>query len=212
MGGISIITALPTFVTQEQHRELTSSTPASFAHLPTSVLYHLQQPASITLEPPIEGFTASDCSNGTLYILSSVLVYMGPEGKGLSITYPTISLHAISRQEELGPSIYCQLDETISMEEEPTPDEQDALELRELRILTTESSLEPMFEALSQCAALHPDKDDEEDDEGDFDDAFLDENDLEGGGGGPGVNGQQELSEAGRVRSDSSNNTRFAPY
>lgn len=67
------------------------------------------------------------------------LIFMSRSGKGISITYPTISLHAISRS-EFGPSIYCQLDETIDMEVEPTPDEQDAMELRELRINTTESS------------------------------------------------------------------------
>jgi chloride channel, nucleotide-sensitive, 1A len=74
MGGISIITARPDFVTQEQHQELTSSTPASFADLPTAVLYHQQQDVSITLDPPLQGFETQDCANGTLYILSSCVI------------------------------------------------------------------------------------------------------------------------------------------
>lgn len=67
--------------------------------------------------------------------------------------------------------------------------------------------MEPIFEALSQCASLHPDPLDEEDD---LDNAFVD------------VNGavfdtftgdeNEELSEVGRVRSDFINDNRFAPY
>lgn len=68
--------------------------------------------------------------------------------------------------------------------------------------------MEPIFEALSQCASLHPDP--HNDDEDDLDDAFID------------VNGatfdtftgdeDEELSEVGRVRSDFINDNRFAPY
>ncbi|KAG8810494.1 hypothetical protein FRC19_004520 [Serendipita sp. 401] len=131
MPGISIITALPHFVTQEEHRELTSSTPASFSELP-AVLYHQESNSSITLDPPLDGFSTQDCSSGTAYVLSTVLIFWSATaGKGLQVTYPTISLHAISRA-EFGPSIYCQLDETLDVDEEPSADEE--LELRELRI------------------------------------------------------------------------------
>ena len=64
---------------------------------------------------------------------SSVLVFMSTSGKGLQVTYPTISLHAISRA-DFGPSIYCQLDGTIDTEEEPTQDEEEVMQTRELRI------------------------------------------------------------------------------
>jgi nucleotide-sensitive chloride channel 1A len=149
---------------------------------------------------------------------------MSTSGKGLQVTYPTISLHAISRA-DFGPSIYCQLDESIDVEEEPTPDEEDAMEMRELRINTrSEESrmfpltslistppntllVEPIFEALSQCAALHPDEG-EGDDE--FDDAFLDADEV--GFEAINADGTEELSEAGRVRSDFSGNARYAPY
>ena len=67
--------------------------------------------------------------------------------------------------------------------------------------------MEPIFEALSQCASLHPDPRTEEDD---LDDAFID------------INGttfdtftgdeNEELSEVGRVRSDFINDNRYAPY
>ncbi|KAG8773908.1 hypothetical protein FRC15_001693, partial [Serendipita sp. 397] len=193
MPGISIITALPHFVTQEEHRELTSSTPASFSELP-AVLYHQESNSSITLDPPLDGFSTQDCSSGTAYVLSTVLIFWSATaGKGLQVTYPTISLHAISRA-KFGPSIYCQLDETLDVDEEPSADEE--LELRELRInAQSEASLEPMFEALSQCAALHPDEAEEEDEE-EFDDAFIDADDVDNTEFV--TEGQGELSEAGR--------------
>lgn len=68
--------------------------------------------------------------------------------------------------------------------------------------------MEPIFEALSQCASLHPDP--HNDDEDDLDDAFIDVNgatfDTFTG------DGDEELSEVGRVRSDFINDNRFAPY
>jgi chloride channel, nucleotide-sensitive, 1A len=65
-----------------------------------------------------------------------------------------------------------------------------------------------MFEALSQCAALHPDQDDENDEE--FDEAFLDANEVDMDAFG--THEQSELSEIGRVRNDLSGNARYAPY
>jgi chloride channel, nucleotide-sensitive, 1A len=98
---------------------------------------------------PVERFTfcpglcsASSVSN-KLTVASSLLVFLSTTGKGLQVTYPTISLHAISRA-DFGPSIYCQLDESIDTEEEPTPDEEEAMEMRELRI-NTQSEDSRMF-------------------------------------------------------------------
>ena len=63
--------------------------------------------------------------------------------------------------------------------------------------------MEALFEAFSQCASLHPDKD-----ESDEEDALVDPNNFEIFDG----NEEEELSEIGRVRSDFANNNRFAPY
>ena len=67
-------------------------------------------------------------------MLYSVLVFMSTTGKGFQVPYTTIILHAISRA-DLTPSIYCQLDESQALEEEPTQDEEAELEMRELRII-----------------------------------------------------------------------------
>ena len=66
-------------------------------------------------------------------------------------------------------------------------------------------SVDPIFEALSRCAAQHPDPNTHTADEGD--DAFYD-GEFETFTGGP----DEELSEVGRVRSNFTNDSRFAPY
>lgn len=67
--------------------------------------------------------------------------------------------------------------------------------------------MDPIFEALSECAALHPDPKDDEDD---LDDAFIDidESKFETFNGDE----NEELSDVGRVRSDFINDNRYAPY
>lgn len=67
--------------------------------------------------------------------------------------------------------------------------------------------VEPIFEALSSCAALHPDPKGNGDELGE-DSAFADDNEFDVFTGGP----DEELSALGRVRSDHVNNSRYQPY
>jgi chloride channel, nucleotide-sensitive, 1A len=150
---------------------------------------------------------------------------MSTTGVGFQIEYPAITLHAVSRGES-GPSIYCQLDDSFGQVNGNSPENEDEdSEMRELTIIPQSSDscmdpplplasisnffiiVEPIFEALSQCASLHPDPHGEEDD---LDDAILDVNgttfDTFAG------DENEELSEVGRVRSDFINDNRFAPY
>jgi chloride channel, nucleotide-sensitive, 1A len=69
-------------------------------------------------------------------------------------------------------------------------------------------TVEPIFEALSTCASLHPDS--QQSDGDDDDDAFMDPDTTEfevftG-------DGDEELSEVGRVRSAPVNDNRYQPY
>jgi len=69
------------------------------------------------------------------------------------------------------------------------------------------TSVEPIFEALSLCASLHPDPNVSEDD--DFDDQhFIDASSFQPFTGEEG----EQLSEVGRVRSDFVNDSRYTPY
>lgn len=68
-------------------------------------------------------------------------------------------------------------------------------------------AVEPIFEALSVCAALHPDPNVNEDNLGE-DGGFADDGSFAVFTGGP----DEELSAVGRVRSDFVNDNRFQPY
>ena len=252
MPAVNLITAVPNFVSPEEHRNIIASTPSSFNDIPP-VLRHREENVSVKLDPPIENFTEQDAAQGTLYVITrcekkkptreafhiwlsiSVLVFISTTGRGFQIAYPAITLHAISRSEQGSPSIYCQLDDTTGANGVTSPamtseGEEEDTELRELSIFPKNPdsrtyirpiskkphtrpflshshiffTVEKIFECLSLCAALHPDLDNESDE----DDAFIDSSNFEAFTGDE----EQELSEVGRVRSDFVNDNRFAPY
>ncbi|KAJ7242760.1 regulator of volume decrease after cellular swelling-domain-containing protein [Mycena haematopus] len=206
MPSVTLIASIPNFVSREEHTHIAAETPISFTDIPP-VLRHKEENVSVTLDPPLDGFLAEDGAQGTLYIIESVLVFMSTTGRGFQIEYPAITLHAVSRA-EAGPSIYCQLDEHAG-EAEGAASNDEMSDMRELSIVPqSAASLEPIFEALSRCAALHPDKASASDDE-DMD-AFIDAD--EGGFEVFTGDEEQELSEVGRVRSDFINDNRYAPY
>ncbi|KIK10240.1 hypothetical protein K443DRAFT_670864 [Laccaria amethystina LaAM-08-1] len=188
MPTVNLVSAVPTFVSPEEHKTLVASTPASFNDIPP-VLRHKEDNVIVTLNPPLDTF---DGATGTLYVLTSVLVFMSFAGQGFQIEYPAITLHAVSRSDSR-PSIYCQLDEAYG--QDVTASNEDEDDMRELNIVPQNAdSLDPIFEALSQCAALHPDKLSDEDDP---DDAFIDAD----GSNFEIFTGDedQELSEVGRA-------------
>ncbi|KAH9836738.1 regulator of volume decrease after cellular swelling-domain-containing protein [Rhodofomes roseus] len=207
MAPFTLIAELPAHISPEEHRNIVASTPASFASIPP-VLRHKEENVSVTIDPPLEGFPAQDLAHGTLYIIENALVFLSKSGRGWSVEYPSITLHAISRAES-GPSIYCQLDEAAALANgDTTVDEEADTELKELIIAPQDAAaLEPIFEALSLCASLHPDPASADMDE-DGDDAFIDAGAFETFNGDE----NEELSEVGRVRSDFINNNRYAPY
>ena len=158
MPVVKLITTVPLSVSPEEHRNLVASTPNSFQDIPP-ILRHREDNVSIILDPPLEGFSTEDAVQGTLYVLTrhavflfipekfppdsiaSVLVYMSNTMRGFQIEYPAITLHAVSRGER-GPSIYCQLDESIKDANAgavPTPtaegEEEGDTEMRELTVV-----------------------------------------------------------------------------
>ncbi|KAF7290785.1 hypothetical protein MIND_01319400 [Mycena indigotica] len=184
MSSLALISSVPAFISREEHAAIVSKTPESFADI-SPVLCHKEENVRVTLDPPLEGFSTEDA--GTLYVLESVLVFVSTAGSGFQIEYPAITLHAVSRS-DAGPSIYCQLE---GQGGDPSDDEVE--NMRELSILPqTADSLEPIFDALSRCAALHPDphmSDDEDDAIVDSDHGFQVFTGDE----------EQELSQVGRA-------------
>ncbi|KAA1467360.1 hypothetical protein DENSPDRAFT_832381 [Dentipellis sp. KUC8613] len=191
MPTVTIIPAVPHFISPEEHKTLTGATPTSFSDIPP-VLRHKEENVTVTFDPPVEGFSVDDGLQGTLYVIESVLVFASATGKTFQVEYPSITLHAISRA-DTGPFIYCQLDEAPQNDGQ-TPAEDETPEMREMSMVAQNASaLEPIFESLSYCASLHPDPMD--DDENGLDDAFVDSGDFEVFTGTDG----EELSEVGRA-------------
>ncbi|KAM4796986.1 methylosome subunit pICln [Rhinophrynus dorsalis] len=123
---------------------------------------------------------------GTLYIAESRLSWLNGSGLGFSLEYPSISLHAISRDTAAYPAehLYVMVnskleddegkEESMGDEEEESDDE-DEEPITEIRFVPSEKSdLGEMFSAMCECQALHPDPEDE-----DSDDYEGDEYDVE---------------------------------
>ncbi|KAM9441609.1 methylosome subunit pICln-like [Salvelinus alpinus] len=122
---------------------------------------------------------------GTLYVAETRLSWFDGSGMGFSLEYPTISLHAISRdlstypQEHLYVMVNAKLNDeneaemqenAHDQEDEDNSSEEDESEgITEIRFVPRDkAALESMFSVMCECQALHPDPDDEDSD-GDFD-------------------------------------------
>ncbi|XP_024605112.1 methylosome subunit pICln isoform X2 [Neophocaena asiaeorientalis asiaeorientalis] len=112
---------------------------------------------------------------GTLYIAESRLSWLDGSGLGFSLEYPTISLHAVSRDLNAYPRehLYVMVNarfgeeskESVADEEEEDSDD-DIEPIAEFRFVPSDrSALEAMFTAMCECQALHPDPEDEDSDD-----------------------------------------------
>ncbi|KAJ2485969.1 hypothetical protein IWW37_005778 [Coemansia sp. RSA 2050] len=115
---------------------------------------------------------------GTLYIDEQRVVFFSTEAsRGFSIDYPTIVIHAVSRDADpVGAHLYCQLDGPFPGCAKPdsgSDEEDEDKQFAELRFIPEdEQLLDDMFKAMSDCAALNPD--DERSDSGsDLDDCCV---------------------------------------
>ncbi|KAJ7410755.1 Methylosome subunit pICln [Pitangus sulphuratus] len=114
---------------------------------------------------------------GTLYIAESRLSWLENSGVGFSLDYPTISLHAVSRdlsafpREHLYVMVNAKFEEETKEapmaegEEEEDDSDDDVEPIAEFRFVPNDkSALEAMFSAMCECQALHPDPDDDDSD------------------------------------------------
>jgi len=132
---VTLIDALPTMTSPEQHAVHQQTTPASFDIPP--VLRHHEKGAHVQCNPSPAGFDnaagleAPDGIVADVYVTEhSVIVFQSERSKGFEIPFPAITLHAISRAPMRpfapvdgepapladtalagGPCLYCQLDE-----------------------------------------------------------------------------------------------------
>ncbi|CAG8543538.1 3003_t:CDS:2 [Paraglomus brasilianum] len=152
-----------------------SETPSPHTELSPSVrniAKHIQPDCEIYFTPPVSGVVFG---KGTLYVTENQLSFFSPITQtGLAIDYPSIIIHAVSRQisrDGIGPCIYIQLAALLphfgtfqlSSIDKATEEEENADEdsMTEIKIVpdNADVSVDTIFEALSECAALHPDQD-----------------------------------------------------
>lgn len=122
---------------------------------------------------------------GTLYIAESRLSWLNGSGLGFSLEYPSISLHAISRDTAAYPEehLYVMVNaklvdnnneteaEMKNAESEDEGEDSDDEEgpITEIRFIPEDKTdLGEMFSAMCDCQALHPDPEDEDDSDDDF--------------------------------------------
>ncbi|RGB25567.1 regulator of volume decrease after cellular swelling-domain-containing protein [Rhizophagus diaphanus] len=209
--AITLLSTPPAVITREEARQLQQNSPDAIIE---PIARHIQQNVYVRFTPPVPD---TILGKGTLWVTESKLYfYSWDTNTGLAIDYPTIIIHAISRQQapdSTGPCIYTQLNERFNVST-GTPTQQTLASLTsrevdeeedditaELKFIPDDiGALDAIFEALSECAALHPDK--EFMDEEDPDDEFYygngnDDDNSQWFAAAP--SDEQELSEIGRA-------------
>ncbi|KAJ3183296.1 hypothetical protein HDU85_002322 [Gaertneriomyces sp. JEL0708] len=135
---------------------------------PAPVVRHFETNVTLIFDPPLPSGLVP--GKGDLYVSESQLIWFNPAtSTSISIDYPSIVIHAISRNgdsmTEGKPCIYAQLDSPAQVKS--TDDDEEEATAEFWLIPDNLSSLDAVFQALSDCAALHPDPDAEDDDEDD---------------------------------------------
>ncbi|KAK3255313.1 hypothetical protein CYMTET_35500 [Cymbomonas tetramitiformis] len=121
-----------------------------------------------------------EATAGTVYVTTRRVAWLG-ESQGFGVTFRSITMHAISRDPEAHsqPCIYTQVESPESL---GIGDDED-IEVTEMRLIPGDSEkLDELFRWLCDCAALNPDPDfdDQEDGAGEF---YFDEEEIINGVG-----------------------------
>ena len=119
----------------------------------------------------------ADLGSGTLYIAESSVTWLNEEGQGFLLEYPSISLHAVSRDLTSfpRPCLYVMVDGKLDMNEDVISSDDDDVtndpepSITEIRFVPANpDSLDAVFSAMSDCQVLHPDEDASFSDEEDY--------------------------------------------
>ncbi|BGO95856.1 CRISPR system Cascade subunit CasD [Rhodotorula toruloides] len=167
---IKLLTSPPEALSRDELASISRSTPSTFEGIPPLTRHHEPQGVRIKVEPAFEGFSGEGVE-GALWVTEGALSFFSAASStGLTIPYPHITLHAVSRQPAPasssssaqangssaaatgGACIYCQLEES-----EEIAEDDEGGEMREMWITPEdEASVDKIFSALSLCASLHP--------------------------------------------------------
>uniref|UniRef100_A0A3Q4HSR1 Methylosome subunit pICln n=1 Tax=Neolamprologus brichardi TaxID=32507 RepID=A0A3Q4HSR1_NEOBR len=132
------------------------------------------------LHPPTEGVRHEQAETtavmdgqrlgcGTLYVAETRLSWFDSSGLGFSLEYPSIGLHAISRDVSTYPQehlyVMVNADDDDDGSSDGGDDDEDEGPITEIRFVPSDkAALESMFSAMCECQALHPDPEDDDSD------------------------------------------------
>mmetsp|Transcript_15568 Transcript_15568/g.18737 ORF Transcript_15568/g.18737 Transcript_15568/m.18737 type:complete len:219 (-) Transcript_15568:161-817(-) len=126
------------------------------------------------VQPSVSWVVGNDvlCEDeGSLYITTRRVVWLSnvDQAKGYCVTYLAMTMHAISRDPQAYPKpcIYTQIEDGGACD----GDDDEDISITELRIVPSDaSSLDEIFRALCDCAAMNfdPDAEGDHEDEGEF--------------------------------------------
>lgn len=162
---------MPCVLTEEANRKMLLTA----LDVPTEGMRHVQDETVAYVEDDSQG-------NGSLYITDNVVTWRNSSGQGFSLQYPSISLHAVSRDLNAFPHecLFLMVDGKLSDDADPrqksSDDEDEVVGPFEGDTATTEvrfvpadkGALDAMFNSMSDCQALHPDEQDTDSEADDF--------------------------------------------
>ncbi|XP_033130069.1 chloride conductance regulatory protein ICln isoform X1 [Brassica rapa] len=149
-------------------------------------------------------------SPGTLYITSRKLIWLSDVdmAKGYAVDFLSISLHAVSRDQEAysSPCIYTQIEVEDDEDEEDEDDTEstgalDLSKIREMRLVPSDSTqLDTLFDVFCECAELNPEpiegKEEEEEEEEEEEHNWVFSADQMVVGGGAEEDGEWPISQS----------------
>lgn len=141
-----------------------ASTPATFSLEENPVLHYKSVGAQLTSSVDLPGLPANEVTAADFYVCSSQLMVWFANRSGLTIPYPSISLHAIQGGQPR--SLYLQIEPQggIGQADGQGKDSDFNYAVIELTIVT-QDDVQEFYDALTRCASLHRDYDDDNDDD-----------------------------------------------
>ncbi|KAI8819047.1 regulator of volume decrease after cellular swelling-domain-containing protein [Fimicolochytrium jonesii] len=129
-----------------------------------SQVRHMQRDVTIVFTPVLEE-VGNDCWTGDVYVAESQLILHDPDDALIiSIDYPSIGIHAVSRHGDdviKLPHIYAELDASVAVDSVRMGEDRvdvGEMTVREMRIVVEDGdALDVLYQFISNCASLHPD-------------------------------------------------------
>lgn len=182
------ISSLPDFLPLNKDESTITDKPSTtlFTREASPILHLKQENVQIKFRPSLT--LGGPFSEGDLYIAENALYFHdNASSQVIMIDYPSILMHALSRgnqtegEEVCAALVYCQLESLgIQLDENGNEMDEEEEPCLEMELIPSDETkgkfdllplafcnflVDDVFQALSKCAALHPDMDQEEDDD-----------------------------------------------